>query len=69
MQRNVQLNVDKDLLGAKEMAEILDIGKSSVYDLVRKNQIPYVRVGSSIRFVKTQIEAWLADGGTKEGVV
>lgn len=69
MQRNVQLNVGKDLLGAKEMAEILDIGKSSVYDLVRKNQIPYVRVGSSIRFVKTQIEAWLADGGTKEEVV
>ncbi len=40
MQRNVQLNVGKDLLGAKEMAEILDIGKSSVYDLVRKTKSP-----------------------------
>ncbi len=69
MQRNVQLNVDKEFLDVKDLAEILDIGKSLVYKLVRQNMIPHVRIGSSIKFVKSQIEDWLGQGGTKEEVV
>lgn len=68
MQNNVRLNVERDILTIDEMGEILGISRSQVYNMVNRDQIPYVRVGSRVRFIKSQIEAWLSDGGTKEEV-
>jgi len=69
VQTNVQLNVEKDVLTVPDMAQILEVSRSMVYNMVNSGQIPYVKVGSKTRFIKSQIEAWLADGGSKEEVV
>lgn len=33
--------------------------KGYIYELARKNKIPFHRVGRSLRFVRKDIEAWI----------
>ena len=57
-----------EILTVNELAAMLKISKSQVYELVneqtrtgepRKNPIPCVRIGTSVRFLKRDVEAWL----------
>lgn len=50
-----------ELLRAEDVAQMMNIGKSTVYLLVKENRIPYVRFGESVRFPRHEIEAWLAE--------
>jgi excisionase family DNA binding protein len=47
---------------------VVEIGAAKdeqrVYDAVRKNLIPHVRVGRRILFDERQIDEWLANGGS-----
>jgi excisionase family DNA binding protein len=60
-------DVDKPLLGngpllrAEEAAELLAVKPSWVYDAVRTNRLPCIRVGRHIRFTKSMLEAWLTE--------
>lgn len=50
------------LLTVKEVAEMLSLSKFAIYDMVVKQSIPYVKIGStnrSVRFDKQKIESWL----------
>lgn len=58
--------LNEPLWVVKQMVELLDVSKSQVYNMVRMKQIPFVTVGKGIRFSKTQIDPWLASGGSKE---
>jgi excisionase family DNA binding protein len=48
-----------DVLTAKEVAELLHLPKSTVYDLARRGVLPAHRVGRAWRFVRQEIEQWL----------
>jgi excisionase family DNA binding protein len=53
-----------DLLTKDELAELLNITPRRVYDLTRQrtNQkipIPVIRIGSTLRFRRADIELWL----------
>lgn len=49
-----------ELLTPKELAEMLKIPRNpGVYDLVSKRQIPYLKIGGRLRFVKKEIVAFL----------
>lgn len=59
-----------EILTAQELAVMLKISKSQVYELandktrtgeVRENPIPCVRLGTSVRFVRKDVEAWLVN--------
>lgn len=52
------------LLRARDVANWLDISEWRVYDLVRQNLIPCVKMGRSIRFRPEAIERWLEQGGS-----
>lgn len=57
--------VVKRLLIAKEVAELLRVDKQRVYELVRTEQIPVIRVGErQYRFSADAVERWLNDGGS-----
>lgn len=43
-----------------EIAEILDIGRTSAYKLVKQNLFKSVRIGTTIRISKKSFEAWMA---------
>ena len=43
----------------EEIARILDISKSSAYDLVRQGVFKTVKIGSAIRISKQSFDDWL----------
>lgn len=48
----------------RDVAEILDVPISTVYDLARQNRIiGMVRFGRHIRFDRNKLEHWLQAGG------
>ena len=42
-----------------EIAEILGIGRTSAYKLIRSGQFQMVRIGSAIRISKASFDDWL----------
>ena len=53
------------MLKAKEVAEILKLSESTVYKLLRENQIPGFKIGESWRFDSDEIDALIAKAKEK----
>jgi excisionase family DNA binding protein len=66
-----EMNNEKDLssgfLNVQEIANYLELRKSSIYSLVEKKGIPHYRVGRLVRFKKAEIDEWMKE--QKEEVV
>lgn len=59
--------MEKKILVAEEVAEILRVDKQRIYELVRTNQIPFIRLGErQYRFSAQVIENFLCGGGTRK---
>ena len=59
--------MEQQILIADEVAEILRVDRQRVYELVRRNKIPVIRLGErQYRFAADAIHAWIANGGSKE---
>ena len=52
--------MDKLLVRPAEAAELLGVGRSTVYALVKAGVFPTVRVGRSTRLPVEQLRAWVA---------
>jgi len=48
-----------------EVAEYLQVHRSTIYRLVHKGQIPAFKIGSDYRFDRDAIEKWMADRQVK----
>ncbi len=48
-------------LTVTELAEKLRIGRNHAYELVRRNEIPHIRLGNVIRIPRHAFEQWIAD--------
>lgn len=61
--------MEKQILVADEVAELLRVDKQRVYELVRTRQIPFIRLGErQYRFSADAVDRWLNDGGSvREG--
>ena len=44
---------------APELADLLGLGKRTIYDLAKRGEIPHYRVASSIRLDPATTAAWL----------
>lgn len=42
-----------------EAACALGIGRTVAYDLIRRGEIPHVRIGRSIRIPRSSLDSWL----------
>jgi excisionase family DNA binding protein len=51
------------LLRPADAAELLSVRPSWIYEAVRANRLPCLRVGRHIRFTREMLEAWLAEQG------
>jgi excisionase family DNA binding protein len=61
--------MEKQILVAEEVAEILRIDKQRVYELVRTKQIPFIRLGErQYRFLAEAIKDFLHNGGTQKAI-
>jgi excisionase family DNA binding protein len=52
--------LDSPLLTAAEVAALLAVPRSSVYEYVRRGDIPHITIGRHLRFERRSLEAWLA---------
>lgn len=54
----------KPLMKVDEVAEILDVDRQRVCELVRTGMIPVIKLGErQYRFSKSAIDEWLGHGG------
>jgi excisionase family DNA binding protein len=53
--------LDGPLLRPEQVAALLSVKTSWVYDAVRTGKLPCLRVGRHIRFTRGMLEQWLAN--------
>ncbi len=49
----------RKLLTISELSTLLNIARKTVYNLVYRREIPFVKVGGSLRFDPDQIDKWI----------
>jgi excisionase family DNA binding protein len=55
------LRLDSPLLKPQQAAELLAVRTSWIYEAVRTNRLPCVRIGRHIRFTREMLEEWLGE--------
>lgn len=55
----IDMSTPEPLLTLPEVASLLQISRSTMYRMVEDRQIPFIKVGSLIRFTKANLEAFL----------
>lgn len=53
--------LNEPLLTPREAAELLSVRLSWIYSAVREGQLPCVRLGRHIRFVRSHLERWVLE--------
>lgn len=51
--------MESNMLDIKQLAEYLNVSISLIRKLVKKNDIPYNRLGVKLLFPRTEIDNWL----------
>ena len=54
------VRLDHRLLTAREVADLLRLPVSTIYELARTGRLPYLRIGRAMRFYQQDLEAHLA---------
>ena len=54
--------VRDDLFKIQEAAQYLQVARQTLYNLVSRKEIPYLKAGKSLRFRKSELDEWLLDG-------
>lgn len=52
--------IDRVLYTVKGAAELLSLGKSTVYELMAAGELPFVKVGRARRIRRTDVDAFAA---------
>jgi len=47
------------LLTIRDVQEVTQLGRTKIYELMRDGQLPYLRIGRSVRFRREALETWL----------
>lgn len=55
----VEIGSRPRLLTVEQARERLQVGRSTMYDLVAEKVVPSVRIGRSVRIPEDQLEAWI----------
>ena len=56
---SARASLAEPLLTADDVAGLLGVKRSTVYELTRSGRLPAVKVGRAIRFLRPDLEAWL----------
>ena len=60
-QSRPQTLLSEPLLSAGEAGVLLGIPRSSVYDYAKRGELPHVRVGKHVKFIRQDLERTLAE--------
>jgi len=64
--QEVRWKMEKILLKPFEVGQVLGIGRSLVYELIAKREIPSVRLGRCLRVPKESLKQWLKEREEQE---
>jgi prophage regulatory protein len=53
------------LLRAEEVAELLGLGRTKVFELLTSGELPTVRIGRCVRVRREDVTRWVNDHATK----
>ena len=59
--------INTEYLGVEQVAAMLGLRLSRIRHMVFKKQIPYIKLGASIRFDKEQLKNWINTKAIKAG--
>jgi excisionase family DNA binding protein len=51
--------VQVELLRAEEVAQVLGVGRSKVFEMIRSHELPMIRMGRCVRVPRTAVLAWI----------
>jgi excisionase family DNA binding protein len=54
-----QTLLSEPLLTAEEVAALLRVPRSTVYELMRTRRLPHIKVGRRTLFVRVDLDAWV----------
>ena len=57
----MEMTDEKALLRPADLAPLLDVSRSRIYQLISTGVLPAIRVGGSLRIPREAFERWLAD--------
>lgn len=60
------MNFDQDFYTVKEIAEIFDVSRPTVYDWMNNRGLEWVRLGARRRITRQALEAFVKVGNTAE---
>lgn len=55
---------DRELLRIEEVQAVLGVGRSKVYDMIRRGELPTLRIGRLVRVPRWALEAWISERTT-----
>jgi excisionase family DNA binding protein len=55
------VDLTQPLLSAHQAAGILSVRTSWIYDAARRGELPCVRLGKHVRFLRSDLEHWVAE--------
>lgn len=58
MEKNIDYTMP-DVLTVADLQRVLQIGRSAAYQLIKTNQLKYIRIGRSIRIPKSYVEEFI----------
>jgi putative molybdopterin biosynthesis protein len=53
--------LENNLLSVTKLAEVLSISKSKAFDMIRKGEIPCIRVGRNVRVREEDIQRFIIE--------
>ena len=56
--------MDQKYMTAQELAAYTRLAKSTIYLMVERNEIPYIRFGKRVMFESREIESWIEEKKT-----
>lgn len=51
----------EQIMTIPQVAEYLQISKSKLYLMVRRGEIPHVKIGKNVRVMESDLEEWLME--------
>jgi putative molybdopterin biosynthesis protein len=58
--------MDIELLKPDEMADVLKISRAKAYTMLRRGELPTVRIGSLVRVRRSDLERYIHERGTTD---
>jgi len=55
------------LLDAREAAKLLQVPRSTLYELVRSRGLPHIKVGRGLHFTRADLGRWVAENSYGQG--